>query len=550
MPGYLPDPPQIPVAGMGPHPTPQMNNSPSWNNPQAIAQGIASFAQNYMLAQRQSQQDAASRVEQSIKLRQMGVPIDEKQLVKDIKKSKIPIALDPESAGAFDIEKAQMGAPQQQPPLPQAQAMMLAGGQMPVQGSVPRPTPPGMVGPQNPETANVPIPGAMGGAVPVSPQQAALSPEMAAASARPGPSYMQQKPIPTTLHGFLDQLGQQGWDEKQMKGSMQNILRGALTGDNRALEMATRLGLTKTIGAHDELFLLADKLFPDKTPMEAQASVGKMLLYDIMGGPQMDAKKIDTAKAMMPYFNNSLEQAREYVNDVFDGRQPKVQPQMSFDQFKDVMKLQGDILGQFPTSGNLPAVATTLMMAGRTKEAQQVVSAIAEHYPSKDSMEMYQKERAFNWDKTKFAASQNLDWARFNQGKQEFDKQYAMSQLNYLQGKAREQFDSFWKIYNDKNASNGQRNEAVTGLVDALKKQGIDVETKNVFALMHPFEGSTEIRVPNRGGQSVGTTMAGKPPKNPFTGADDPEYANGLWQYLQKFPGFVKDYFFGGEEEK
>lgn len=188
MPGYLPDPPQIPVAGMGPHPSPQVNNSPAWNNPQAIAQGIANFAQNYMLASRQKQQDSAKRVQDTIQLAMLGIPIDDKQLVRDIKASKLPIALDPESASTFTAPQA-AGSPQSSvaPPLPEAQALMLGGSMMPVQGTV---QPPTMPGAQGPPPQPIPVGGAMGGSLPVAPQMP-VSPEVQAAAARPGPSYMQ-----------------------------------------------------------------------------------------------------------------------------------------------------------------------------------------------------------------------------------------------------------------------------------------------------------------------------------------------------------------------
>lgn len=350
-----------------------------------------------------------------------------------------------------------------------------------------------------------------------------------------------QTSTPTTLRQYLSMLQQQGADEMGMKSRMKAILNGALQGDPRALEMSARLGLTKTLGAHDELFLLADKLFPEKSPHEAQAAVGKMLLYDAMGGPQREAKMMDVAKGMAPYFNNDLQRSKAYVDAIYNGERPSEIPGMSFEQFKDITDLTGKLQQQFPTSGALPQLAATFLMAGKTQDAQRIVAAIAEHFPTSGAMEAYQKDRAFNFDVTKHQDMMRIDWARYNQAKSQFDQQYALNQLQYLQGKAREEFDSFWKLYSDKDASQAQKNEATRGLVDALQKQGVSVSSKNVGSLMHPFLGRQEITIPTDTGAAA---MAGKPPKNPFTGEDDPQYANGLWDYLKSFGGDVWKYYF------
>lgn len=565
MPGYLPDPPQIPVAGMGPHSTPQVTNSPSWNNPAAIANGISSFAQNYMLMQKQKQQEATARIKDTIQLAQMGIPIDDKQLVKDIKTSKLPIALDPESARTFTAPQAPNTPPSSVAPPPDPQSMMLAQGSgtnplaaLPP-GVVPQPTAPGVMGPANPATAQVPVapPSNLSTPQTMGPNPM-MDPSVIAASARPGPSYLQSQPMPQTLRGFLSSLQQQGWDERQMKAGMNGILKGALQDDPKALEMASRLGLMKTLGAHDELFLMANKLYPDKTPAEAQAAVGKMLLYDIMGGPQKEMKLMETAKGMLPYFNNDLGAAQTYVNDVYNGKRPSVMPQMSFDQFKDIVGMTSKMQEQFPTSGNLPQLAATFMMGGRVQDAQQIMAAMAQHYPTSAQLELQMKDRQFNFDKQKHADMMGMDWARYNQAKAQFDAQYAMNQLSFLQGKAHSEFEQAWQIYTNKDSSTEQKNAAMQTAADALQKQGVPVSTEMVKGLINTATlgllgtPTRELRVPDKGSASVGTMMAGKPPKNPITGKDDPQYANGLWDYLKKFgiqAAGGMGFYFGGEDK-
>jgi len=534
----LPQPPQLPSPQMGQRGGgPAVVQSASWNDPAAIAQGISNFAQNYMLMSRQQQEQAKQRVYDTIQLANLGVPIDDKQLVKDIKKSKLPIALDPDSAGTFAAPQAAGSGPQSStapPPgsvTPQAiQRMMMAQPQMPAgmpPASVPTPMPPGAQGP----ASQTPIPSP--GSVP---------PDVAAAAQTPGAQTLPQVQMPVTLRSFLSGLTQKGYKESQLRGVMQNITQGALQGDPAALEMATRLGVTKSLGAHDELFLLANKLFPDLSPEEAQGKVGQMLLYDAMGGPQRQAKMMELAKDMAPYFGNSLQRAQDYVSAIYSGRAPSEQPQMSFEQFDKLHTMSDNLSKQYPTSGQLPALVAAQVAAGHTNDAMKTLQGIAAHYPTQGQYEMDIKNRQLTFDAKKWDEQKQIDWARYNQATTQFNQTYAMDQLRFLQSKAGAQFEDFWKIYNDKDSSLEAKNEAVLGLADAMQKQGVDVTTENIKRLMKPIQGENIIQTRKNTGAAG---FAGKPPKNPFTGKEDAGYANGLWDYLKRFGGNVVDYYLG-----
>jgi hypothetical protein len=174
---------------------------------------------------------------------------------------------------------------------------------------------------------------------------------------------------------------------------------------------------------------------------------------------------------------------------------------------------------------------------------------MASTYPTAAALEQRNKDRMFNFDQSKWEEQKKIDLLHLNQAERQFNQNYALENLRFMQGKAQTEFENFWHVYTDKDASQEQKNSAATGLADALQRQGTKVTTENIFKLMHPFEGRTELRVPQ--GKTGAADFAGKAPKNPFTGEDDPGYASRLWDYLKQVGStYVDDYFFGTQDKK
>lgn len=495
-----------------------------------ITQGLQSFVQNYVAQSKAARQEAMQRVESAINAMMMGIPVDQKQIARDIKKSKLPISLE-EPEGSTVMARQQAASDYTQ----KLQASMIAGQ---------------LGGPTTNIQAGTP---SIGGAPGLAPSMRVGGPIMPGApSAAPG-----APPSPIPVQGMgpewmqqLTALGRAGLMNKETMAKLQqgmySTATSALAGDPVALEMATRTGLLKSLGARDEFFLLAHKLFPELSPEQAQGQVGKMMMYDMMGGPQMKAKLLDLAKDMMPHFGGDLSRAITYVGQIFNGEQPKEIPQMSFADFYKLNEMTAKTIDQFPTAAGPARIAASYMSAGRMNEGMNLLTQIAQRYPTKEQIQQENWTKTFMQTKEHQKDTLALERERYNQGVKQFNMMYSLDTLKNFQSMAQSEFDNWWKVYTNKDSSNEQKNSAMEGLASALQKKGMKVTTDSVFKLLHPIEGQTMLKPKAEGVQK----FVGKP-KNPFTGQEDDAYANGLWNYIKRL-GLAtgEDLFFGREQKE
>lgn len=474
----LPQPPQIPGPQQG-HPAQnvgviQGNTSGVGQGLAGLSQGLSQFVQQYMIAQKKAEEDAMTRVEKTLQLNAAGVPIDRKQLLKDIKKAKLPIATDPENMQIAPVQGP--SAPPQG--VPSGEQMLLA------------------------------------------PQGMGMSPNVAAMNALQVPQRMEasagaqpQFAGPNAMGKYLDLANALGMGELAYKGQHQevqkkmlDVLQSALGGDPRATEMATRAGLFKAIGPRDETFLLAHKMFPDLSPEAAQGEVGRMMLYDMMGGPEAERQYRTMAEKLAPRFGGDVEKAYQYVQQTFGptvgkpGEAPKprktdstLRPSYTFEEMKQAHDITNSITDRFPDAGVPAQMAADALLSGDRDAYMKIALGIPQYFKTKDQIAQGNWQSKFQQDASQHGDRMKMEQARINQAQDHFNKTYQMENLKFMQSKAQAEFDNAWKIYSDKDASKEAKNEAVDMLAEALMKQGVKVGTNEITKWFGPNQRYVEV---------------------------------------------------------
>jgi hypothetical protein len=224
-------------------------------------------------------------------------------------------------------------------------------------------------------------------------------------------------------------------------------------------------------------------------------------------------------------------------------------PSKPFDQYAKILDMQKGIMDQFPTSGHLPAVVGTLMMAGRTQDAQKAITVLAQNFPSKGGIEAYERERSFNWDKQKHSDAMKMDRERIGMAKEHFDRSWAANQLQAFRQMEGAKFDDWWRIMSSKDSSSEDKETAQRGLADSLAARGVPVTIEQVRRWYWPFSTDPVMKMTNKGKESVGAVMgATKAPKDPF-GEENGNYWKEWWEFAKKLPGFTLQALTGSKEE-
>lgn len=421
-----------------------------------LAQGLQSFLQNYLGRQRDERQEAAKRVEAGIAMASAGIPIDTQQIARDIKKSKLPISLEDDS-GIQNAQQMQQQLLQTMSGLQQAQP----------------PESPYMAHPAGaPRYAAPPL----GGVADFLQQNAqAMSPTYTTGgvqhtipSTAPnynGPSWLQR----LTAAGQLQQQSQLFSMENAQK--MQGLIKQAIAGDPSATEVLTRSGIWKAIGPRDELFLLANRIFPGN-PEQATAAVGKLLLFHEAGGPQLQVKMMDMAKDMAPYFGNDLQRSGAYVNAILNGQRPTETPGFSFDQSKEMSLMQSRANKIWPTApGNLLHLLSIAQATGRQDMVQAAYSAL-QSFPTAEQLTQDRWQKDYTLKRDQHADQMAIDQQRIKQAWSIHQDDMQMRVLDAMRSGAQQEFDNWWKLYAEQGAPQKQKNEAAVAMVDALKRKG------------------------------------------------------------------------------
>lgn len=427
-----------------------------------VVQGISDFIKNFHAVRDADKQRNQQLFQSGVTDLLAGIPIDTKKLAKYAKAAGIPLDLN-------EPQHVVQGQVDQQERQTQQQAAMAASlsGASAASGGNPAFQPP-------PQAAAA----LAGGPAPV--------PMVGQPQQQPGfmdrlKGVMGAGPIGEHSPGmqWLSQIAQMGKTEMGIKGgeleqkkNLLNVMKAAMQGDPKAVEMATRMRLFQTLGPRDELTLMMRK------SGMSDDEVTKANMYMFMGGPEAKAQVWKMAAEMAPRFGGDLNKALAYVNGIFTPGAPRSeeQPSNTFEEQAKKIELTDQLQKQNPRS---PAQLTNAAVEALTTPGEaahqigsQLLGLVGQHGKGAQDYEQWKQEQI---QKAKFH-QENLgaEMLRIADARKVHQDQLGMEQLNYYKSKAEQQFNNFWKIRTDPKSSDGEKDSATVGLVDALKAAGVE----------------------------------------------------------------------------
>ncbi len=407
----LPQPPRD--AGMGYAPQGNMAPGPSPNpymlpykQPLAptLIDGINKFMENYRQQREADKQRNAGLFDKDIQNINLGIPVDLKKTAKYAKRAGLNIDFEGTAAAPAIPGGSAQGAPQQQqmPALPD-------GTPMPAQtvqpGSVPTPGAAGM--PYQPPAPQSPIQGLLAKMGMTNPQ---INPQS------PGMNWLQQQAQlgqqragmqPQVLANQQKALGVQG-QQLDTAAQKELILGQALAGNPQALEMATRLDMTKGLPA-DDLFRIGRKLGMTEDQIAKQA-------YQLLSGykpGEMQKMLFEEATKLAPRMpSKSPLAAFKYLTDPQNApEKPGFTPEEEANLAQKAIELKKEHPGlSFPAAynavlgtvyGNSDQQTAVANYLGKFKDQQQIEN----HYKDLDLGLQFQK---FGESVNEFKASHEL----------------------------------------------------------------------------------------------------------------------------------------------
>lgn len=389
MPPMVPGPSGGPVGGMIQNPTGAQGGLPYAPNPLAgAAQGITSFVNNYLAEQEAVQQNAHSKFMQGVQASMLGIPVDQKQILKSARIAGIPIRTEPYTPEEkqYKLQKSQQD---------QAWGQMMQGGMTP---GVMQQASQLAAGPIPTAPAPLQQPGFFGrlgqafgiGRPPVSTD----SPggdwlRNLSAAAQVGGGLPGQVARQGETSNLQQALQRKGFDVSNM---LMNITSKAYQGDPNAMEMLSRSGIFKELPG-DDIARAMSMAHPDADPSLIKQRTGEMLLWLEGGGPQMRTYMMGLAKDMVPRFTNQpnpLGSALQYAMNPFDPNSP--QPQRTVEETEKLGSTFGKLHDAYPSApANLLWQATEASeVPGNDALKNKIFDTLSEHFKSSGEVQQQQ----------------------------------------------------------------------------------------------------------------------------------------------------------------
>jgi hypothetical protein len=458
----------------------QQHNDPLTN----AVDGITKFINSYRQSQDAMKNKAASEVERDMKLLSLGIPVDQKRTLKNMKKAGINI--DPE--GPTPEETAQYNQQYDQE-LQQAQQRQGFSAQVPQSAA-------GMPHMMPPQQVQLP----------------AMQP----------PQY--QPPQGSSTAQSLQQMLQMGQMEAKLREQqmstqflmadnakqLQVVMKGALSGEPKALEMAYRSGIMQAMPL-DQLEVAATKAGVDPS------TVAMRWLQATLGTDKVKAQMMSMAEGMAKYFDNDLERSTKYVSELYETGQSSERPGMSMEERLKVLGQANELQKSYPLAPRHIVEAASLAAITGNSQAYSEIMGQLQKTPSEGRIKMWFDEAKLGDQKERTAISKaklGIDQAQLGlqaQGlglqahglklrERALDQQLAIQQqdaglriTSMLANAGGEQLRMFWDMYSDKDADTKQKNIALEGITSIFSQMSeIKVPVGNgKFVSLSPNKMST-----------------------------------------------------------
>jgi len=419
----LPQPPSVGQAISGPRggytPNPQGTLPYPESGTSSFVQGISSFMQNFVAAKKAEKEEALREAEQNLRLLTMGIPVDQKQIVKSLQRAGVKLDLnapDPSLVKKYQDEQDQRNALANNPALLGSAAGVGVGpGQIPPASTAP------------PTAAPTPRPGLgqrilQGLGITAQPTPAPNAPIYAALS------QLQQA-------GQLQRANQIG--EMQYKSLTQGLLKAAAEGNKHAMLLVGQLGIAPKLTSDEYLTLMGS--LTGKTPLEN---------YDVLVNAHL-----------APYYSVLAQSAANTARLTFDQRK----------EYSDMMVKLTDTYPNAPPEA-VDAYVTGLL--GGNKKLMDAGAQLMWQTPSKAMLEARRAEtEAARKERETRVAEGNL---RLRGEELSFSKvKQSAEEMNQLKGRALQLAKDMITTMNSKEfqaLDQDSQNSAIQVWVEAINK--------------------------------------------------------------------------------
>lgn len=303
-----------------------------------FVQGISSFMSNFMAAKKAEKEEALKEAEQNLRLLTMGIPVDQKQIVKNLQRAGVKLdmnAPDPALVKKYQEEQEQRNALASNPALLGSAAGVGVG--------------PGQIPPVSPPAA-APVP----------------QPSMSQRVLQGLGLAKQPMPAPNApIYNALSQIQQMGAlqrqnqiGEMQYKNLAQGLLKAAADGNKQAMLLIGQLGLAPKLTDDEHLELMG--ALTGKTPQEN---------YDVLVNSHL-----------APYYSVLAQSAQ-------------AASRLTFDQRKEYSDMVLKLTDTYP---NAPEEAINAYVTGLLSGNKKLTDAGAQlmwQTPSKGFLETRRKDR-------------------------------------------------------------------------------------------------------------------------------------------------------------
>jgi hypothetical protein len=436
-------------------PSQQAQGAPM-NTGAAILDGVAKFVQGVRQETEHQKQQAASQVDRDLKLLAMGVPVDQKAILKNMKQAGI------------NISKESITAPVPDPSRPGFE-MQQPGGYM---GQSPQPQ-------QMPQAQ-------MPGPAPQQPQPGIWA-RMGQALGLPqggdnagGEQWLQQFAQRAQQRQQLGdrQMALQGQQMDFEEGKLA-ALKGLTSSDQatsmKAAQYLDMIGVVKMHGV-DELVALAAKASPGKDLTEIRKEVTGLYMANALGMNQVRSQMMTMAEKLTDRFQGDASKAMQYVQEIWEHGTSKLQPGRTVQENISISEQANKINTMYPTAGG--AVGQVMALAQATgdnetigklyKMLNEVDTKGNPKFPSKGQLDLMVEQAKLNQGAQRI----QVDRDQMAQQMKIHADNFRLNTLGIISNSVGRQFDDARAIYMDKNADTKQKNAALERMAELTHTLG------------------------------------------------------------------------------
>jgi hypothetical protein len=498
---------------------------------------INSFVSNYLLMKQSAKDTHAQQFQAGVAAAAQGIPVDNEAIMKHGKKAGMdwlptePPTPEQQQAKQEQMQMTSALLTQQQ----QAQAGPMGGQGGNIAPPQPPQLPPGQA-PFQPNLGQKILQGLGGGSqAPVSNQsptgQWLTSLQQAGSQ---GGGMTGQLGRQNALQEMMDHLKAKGIDVQGMSQDQQaqfmGLVKSAVNNqDPQATESLVRLGLFKDIPL-DEFTAAMRRISPELPQGQIDKNAASAYMYAKMGGPQLRLAQMGMAKDMLPFMGNDMGKSLQYIQGIFTGQDTGITPQMSADQYKQLMDGMSTLTKAYPTAPmNLINAISHAQVVGSQDTAQQLMGVLKD-YPREGTLDYTKHQQTLGYDYSTLAQRTQNEAGLLN-----------LSTVQALSGKDQSAFDNWFKLATNKDLD--PTGDATRSAFDAMaNSMSRDAQLKINYRGQEIPMGPQEV-------QSLRNWRPTWPGGKPYLApAQTPQ--NLLNQFTQKPAGGLKEQLSGAEPDK